>query len=157
MTDVHTLTGKIISTTVLKNNTYRYMIKTDKSVDSYVFFANNSNYPDGLDGSRIVTIKYETKIGPFGRSNIIKEVTNGDFVTDVHTIADFLVNRLKLSKNFALKIIDAYGNETLDVVFNRTKDLELINDPALASMLKLIEEYKSKNIESDFLIELTKL
>lgn len=157
MSDPHVLTGKIISTSTLKNNTFRYMIKTDKSVDTYVFFANNSTYPDGLDTSRLVTIKYETKMSPYGRSNIIKEASHGDFITDSNSIIDFLVNRLKLSKNFSHKLVEAHGNKSLDVIFNHTDELRKIVDPEFPTMLKLIEEYKSKNIESEFLIELTKL
>lgn len=78
------ISGKIINTKALKNNSYNYFIKDDKGkTDKYIFFANGSNHPNGLDNSRDVKIDYEIiHNDKFGQSKKINEVTYGDFVTD---------------------------------------------------------------------------
>ena len=50
MSNISTINGVIISTKVLKNNTFQYLIKDDKGItDKYTFFTNNSKNIDGLD------------------------------------------------------------------------------------------------------------
>lgn len=151
--------GKIVNAKPLKNNTFIYFIEDNKgATEKYIFFAD-SKFPDGLDNSREITVEYEIihneKYGP---SNKIKNVINyGDFITDQKLINDFLVNRVGLTKNFVNKLIETYGNNTLDVVFKNTKKLKEINHKNLDDMLALINEYKKNNIQLEFCIELSKI
>jgi exodeoxyribonuclease V alpha subunit len=154
-----TIQGKIIDTKALKNNTYRYFITDDKgNTDEYIFFSNGTDYPDGLDNSRKIIIDYEIlHSSKYGQSNKIEKVSYGDFVTDIKTITDYLINRVKLSKTFVNKLIEKYQNDTLDIVFKQTNKLKEIKFKNLEDMLKLINEYKIKNANMDFCIELSKL
>ena len=96
MSNISTINGIIISTKILKNNTFQYLIKDDKGItDKYTFFTNNSKNIDGLDNTRHLTIKYESKYNEkYGKTNIIKEFIYGKYITDVKTIADFLINKI---------------------------------------------------------------
>jgi exodeoxyribonuclease V alpha subunit len=154
-----TIQGEIINVKALKSNAYHYFIKDDKgNTAKYIFFANGTDYPDGLDNSRKITIEYEiTYSDKFGESNKIQKVTYGDFVTDIRTISDFLVNRVKLTQNFVAKLTEKYQNDTLDIVFKNTNKLKEIKHKNLDDMLKLINDYKSKNADVEFCIELSKL
>ena len=158
MSKLITVNGIIISTSAYKNNTFKYLIKDDKgSTFDYIYYANGGKNQEGLDNSRHITIKYEMTHNKYGSSKIIKEITYGKYVTDEKIIADFLVNKIKMTKSFAMKLTKKYGENTLDIVFNNTDKLSEIANNNLSDILSKINEYKSENTKYEFSVELTKL
>lgn len=151
-----TVIGKIINCQQCKNNTYRYLIENSAgAIEKYVYFANNS---DGLDNSRHIIIKYDvTHNEKYGNSNIIREIAYGDYVTDIKIIGDFLVNKIKLSKNLATKLMEKYGNNTLNIVLKETDKITNIKHKKIGEAMTKIVEFKLKNTDIDFCMELTKM
>lgn len=144
---MHSTSGKIIKTEELSNNTYKYHIKNDRGhIDQFIFFANNSCNPVGLDCLREVNIKYYTKNNKYSNSEskIIKDVKYGKYITNTNKIADLLVNKVGLTKHFVGKIIDQHGAKTLGIVFNNTEKLRNIEYRKIDYAIDKINKYKKK-------------
>ena len=152
------LSGKIVSVTALKNNTYTYIIENKSGeLSKYIYFDNTAN-PKGLDISRYVTINYKIVDNErYGPSNIIVDIDYGDYITDKNLISGFLVNRVRLPKSFVDKLIEMYPNDVLDIVFKETEKLATLPYKNIDIILRLINCYKKNNLQADFCVELTKL
>lgn len=159
MAGINVVKGKITNSRVYKNDTFAYFVKDKGGItDKYIFFAKGTEYAEGLDSSREVTLKYVKKMSELhGNSNIVCNVEYGDYITDIPIITDFLVNRINLSKNFVNKLVEKYGNDTIDVVLKRTDTIRELNFANINEVLTKIEVYKKKMCNIDFTMELAKL
>lgn len=162
MTNVrYTITGEIINSKNFKNNVYHYWIKdSNGNTEKYTLFGNGNNglHKNGLDNSRIVTIQYSTHVNDFGTTNRIDNIEYGKYLTDHRTIADVLRNKLKLPKLFITKLIEKYGNDTLNVVFNQTEKIRKdINHRNLHNCITKINDFNKNNIIVNLYLELSKL
>ncbi len=155
---MQTITGNIISVKNLKSNTFHYFIK-DKNgnMNKYVYFGN-SHDTDGLDTSREVTIEFEVRDGgKYGKSNIIKKFVHGDRITNTKLIGEFLVKEIGLPILLAHKLIDSYGDKTLDTVFKETDKLAEIKHLNIDSYIEKIKQYQIRHENIDFRVKLSDL
>lgn len=148
MAQLYTITGKIIKSKSLKNNTFWYWIEDTKgNTEKYTYFAHDKG---GMDTFHFVTIKYVKVTNNFGTSNIVKEIKYGAFVTDYKIITDFLINTAKLPKKAVMDIVSKFKENTLDVVFNEPHKIANLNT-------KLIDSLKQRHDKIIFSMELAKI
>lgn len=139
-------------------NIYEYTIKNidTNGTDKYTYYANNKgNNENGLNNLYNVKIKYDICKNNKGyNQNVIKLVTYGNIVTDMTTIKDLMLKKIKFTKLFAEKIIKEHGENTLKILLDEPEKINNIKHKNAKEQLDKLKKFlkEEKNSRMSFFL-----